>query len=128
MRPPAASAIVGVVRAAVDPATKSPIRGPPATTTVKTPCSRPRRLSGAATCSIVDRYAELIMSAAPLIAKKNTPSHSARVNPNASTDAAYTTTDTAMATPWRRTLPTQPENANAKRTRSPVLPGAGRPS
>ena len=44
--------------AAAEPATKSPILGPPATTTVKTPCSRPRRLSGAATCRIVERYAD----------------------------------------------------------------------
>ena len=42
--PPAASAIVGVVSAAVVPATKSPIRGPPATTTVNTPLQPPAQV------------------------------------------------------------------------------------
>ena len=45
-----------------DPAARSAKRGPPATTTTKTPCSLPRISSGAATCRIVDRNVALTMS------------------------------------------------------------------
>ena len=47
------------------PCTTSAIRGPPATTTMKTPCSRPRTASSAAVCSMLVRNAEEAMSAAP---------------------------------------------------------------
>ena len=53
--PPATQEKVAPATAAVAPARRSPSRGPPATTTMKTPCSRPRISSGAYTCRIVCR-------------------------------------------------------------------------
>ena len=63
------------------PARKSPARGPPATTTMNTPCSRPRIRSGAATCRIVERYAALTMSQAPDSARQTAPTQSSAVRP-----------------------------------------------
>ena len=52
-----------------DPAVTSPSRGPPATTTMNTPCSRPRNWSGEAACRIVIRNTALTASAAPASAR-----------------------------------------------------------
>src|SRR3954453_18680704 len=64
-RPPETTESCVPKAAATEPASTSPIRGPPVTTTMNTPCSRPRRASGVATCRIVLRKMALTMSAGP---------------------------------------------------------------
>ena len=51
--------------AAAGPCHRSASRGPPATTTMNTPCIRPRISSVATVCSIEDRYTELTRSPGP---------------------------------------------------------------
>ena len=75
-------ATVTEVAVASAPARRSPRRGPPATTTMNTPCIRPRISSGAAICSIDVRRTALTMSAAPATARQTTASQSAGANPN----------------------------------------------
>ena len=67
------------IRSATAPPSSSPTRGPPATTTMNTPCSRPRIRSGAADCRIVVRNTALTASDAPANAIANSAPHSAWV-------------------------------------------------
>ena len=55
---------------ATDPARTSARRGPPVTTTMFSPNSRPRISSGAAACRMLERNTALIRSAAPASARK----------------------------------------------------------
>ena len=71
----------GPKTAAAGPCHRSASRGPPATTTMNTPCMRPRISSVATVCSIDDRYTELTRSPAPATARHSTASHSGRVRP-----------------------------------------------
>ena len=73
-RPPEITEKPVPARAAAPPASMSPSRGPPATTTMKTPESRPCMPSGTACCSIVERNTALIVSEAPATARKKRPS------------------------------------------------------
>src|SRR4051795_5417644 len=95
--------------AATDPASTSPIRGPPVTTTMNTPCNRPRNASGVATCRIVLRKIALTMSAAPAMPSRSNASHSTLVNPNSAMEPPQMTTETRTAKPCRRTRPAQPD-------------------
>ena len=79
--PPDTIATVTDAALASAPARRSPSRGPPATTTMNTPCIRPRISSGAAICSIDVRSTALTMSAAPATARQSTASHSAGREP-----------------------------------------------
>ena len=73
------------------------MRGPPATTTMKTPCNRPRTSSSAASCSIVERNAAEAMSAAPATIRPTRHSHSQMpIAPSAKLAARP---DTVMPTP-----------------------------
>src|SRR6201995_1593097 len=59
----------GEASAATPPDSTSPMRGPPATTRLKTELTRPRIRSGVSTCIIVERQTALTESAAPARAK-----------------------------------------------------------
>ena len=65
------------------PASMSPSRGPPATTTTKTPCSRPRRWSGVAACRMVVRKTPLTGSATPASPAQRRPATARRLAPSA---------------------------------------------
>ena len=108
--PPLTTDTIGPNAAATPPASTSPSRGPPATTTMKTPDSRPRSASGVAVCRIVLRNTALTMSAAPATASSTTPSHSIRAKPNPVIASPHTTIATSTASPCRCTRPSQPPN------------------
>ena len=88
--PPAVAAAPGPYTAAAGPCQRSASRGPPATTTMNTPCIRPRISSVATVCSIDDRYTELTRSPAPATARHSTASQSEWVRPNRATPAPHT--------------------------------------
>jgi hypothetical protein len=95
-------------RLATVPDSRSPSRGPPATTTMNTPCMRPCISSGAACCRIVERNTALTMSAAPAAASSSTPTHSVVVRPNAVIATPQATIASSTARPCRLTRPNQP--------------------
>ena len=108
------------IRSATTPPRNSPSLGPPATTTMKTPCKRPRIRSGAADCRIVVRKTALTASHAPATAMANSEAHSAwsSVNHSPAPSSAtprplmptpHPTMLTMIATPCRRTDPSRPE-------------------
>ncbi|WAL74506.1 hypothetical protein OU787_25245 [Kitasatospora sp. YST-16] len=100
---------VGVVREETVPDSKSPRRGPPATTTMKTPWRRPRISSGAATCIIVLRKIIETVSAQPAAASRSRPSGRLRTSPKAAMARPQAATEVRTATPWRWMRPIQPE-------------------
>src|SRR5262249_19899354 len=110
-RPPATQEGVAPPAAASMPARASPSRGPPVTTTMNTPCSRPRSWSGAYTCSIVCRYTAETRSAAPAAASSSTAGHSERARPAAATVRPQAITAAPSASPCRRTRPIHPEDS-----------------
>ncbi|SKN79061.1 Uncharacterised protein [Mycobacteroides abscessus subsp. bolletii] len=92
---------------------KSATRGPPATTTVNTPCKRPRTSSVATDCRIVVRKAADTMSAMPPITRNTSDSHSSgacAVSPKPTIASPHTTMLTTTARPWRSIRWNQPEN------------------
>ena len=108
------------IRSATAPPSSSPTRGPPATTTMNTPCSRPRIRSGAADCRIVVRKTALTASAAPANAIATSAPHSAWVGvshaagaeqatPRPTMPTPQPTMLTMIARPWRRTAPSRPD-------------------
>ena len=116
---PAETAVAGApATAATPPWRVSAMRGPPATTTMKTPWSRPRTSSSAASWSIVERNAAEAMSAAPAIIRPTRHSHSqtpiapsARLaaTPETVMPAPQMTIATMTEKPWRVARETQPE-------------------
>ena len=98
--PPDTTEIVGVNHVATRPASKSPRRGPPATTKMKIWDILPRRLSGVSSCVIVFRKIAEITSAAPASARKNSASARwAPTRPNAVMAAPHATTAQMTAVP-----------------------------
>ena len=96
------------------PVISSPRRGPPATTTTNTPCSRPRRWSGVADCRIEPRKTPESESAAPPTAMHSAARANASVRrgspsgrdcahhttpPNAATAAPHTRIETYTPQP-----------------------------
>ena len=83
--------------AAATPWATSPMRGPPATTTMNTPCRRPRRWSGVADCRMVVRKSmdtESMTPAATRVAQASTRGQA--VSDPAPPDARSTTAPNAM--------------------------------
>ena len=104
--------------AALAPCTTSAIRGPPATTTMKMPCSRPRTESSAALWSMLVRNAAEAMSAAPPMVSITSATISIRccqydASPTASPKPAIAKPQIRMQTitarPCASTRETQPE-------------------
>ena len=91
------------------PCSRSAIRGPPATTTMNTPCIRPRISSVAAVWRIALRNTMLIMSAAPPMARNTTASHSASARPNPTMATPHATIETTTPMPCRVTLDVHPD-------------------
>ncbi|MCB5281515.1 hypothetical protein BJQ89_01260 [Arthrobacter sp. ES1] len=109
------------------PASMSPTLGPPATTTMNTPCKRPRRWSGAEACRMVVRKTALTESAMPASPQHRAAGSSHHVTPPAPEFPASTTTrpkpaieapqpitDQTTAVPCRRTAPSGPEKRPAR--------------
>ena len=107
--PPDTIATVTATALARAPARRSPSRGPPATTTMKTPCIRPRISSGAASCSIDERSTALTMSPAPATARNSTASHSESRQAEADDRHAPHRDRASTTAPCRSTRDTQPE-------------------
>ena len=84
-RPPETTETVGLNAAATNPASTSPIRGPPATTVMWMPDSRPRRSSGTVSCRIVERNTAETTSAPPATARHK---HATTIRSPASPNAA----------------------------------------
>ena len=93
---------------ATAPASRSPSRGPPATTAICTPISRPRIPSGPANWMIVFRKTAEITSAQPATASSGSAAHSHGTRPNPAIAAPHTMTAKITARPCRRIRPTQP--------------------
>src|SRR5699024_9297509 len=118
--PPPDAATAVPTDAAATPCATSPTRGPPATTTMNTPWSRPRISSVAESSRIAWRNAAEIMSTAPPNASAASASHSHQADPSGvatPTTAPKTTmatphsaTHTSTARPCRRTRGIHPEN------------------
>jgi len=106
--PPETTDTVSPKAFATAPASRSPSRGPPATTAVCTPISRPRIPSGPANWMIVLRNTAENTSAAPATASSSRASGSQRATPKAVIDAPQASTATTTERPCRLTRPTQP--------------------
>ena len=106
--PPDTTDTVSPKALATAPASRSPRRGPPATTAICTPISRPRIPSGPANWIIVLRNTADSTSAQPAIASSTRAAGSQRTMPNPVIAAPQTSTAAMTASPWRRTRPTQP--------------------
>ncbi|HEU5385790.1 MAG TPA: hypothetical protein VFV73_07800 [Streptosporangiaceae bacterium] len=87
--------------AATEPASRSPIRGPPVTTAIWSPASRPRSESGTASWMIVLRKTAEITSAHPAAASSSRAAGSQRTRPNPVMAAPHAMTATITARPWR---------------------------
>jgi len=84
---------------ATAPASRSPSRGPPATTAIWTPCSRPRIESGAASWMIVLRNTADTTSAQPATASSRSASGRSRTTPKPAIAAPHTITAQITANP-----------------------------
>jgi hypothetical protein len=93
---------------ATTPASRSPSRGPPATTAICTPISRPRIESAAANWMIVLRNTADTTSAHPATASSTSATGSIRTTPNPAIASPQARTARITARPGRRTRPTQP--------------------
>ena len=117
-QPPPAAAVAVPTIAAEAPCTTSATRGPPATTTMKMPWSRPRSSSDAAVCSMLIRNAAEAMSAPP-------PTHQHQHAPRPASGVRHATAERPPARRRRRSRPwTAPRPG---RRRSPPGP-ARRPA
>ena len=106
--PPDTTDTVSPKAVATAPDSRSPSRGPPATTAICTPMSRPRIPSGPANWTMVFRKTAERTSAHPATASSTKASGSQCATPNKAIDAPQTRTATITAIPCRRTRPTQP--------------------
>ena len=84
------------------------MRGPPVTTAICRPDSRPRSASGTASWMIVLRNTAEITSAQPATASSARAAGSQDTSPKQVMAMPQVTTATMTARPWRRTRPTQP--------------------
>lgn len=92
------------------PCSRSAMRGPPATTTVNTPCIRPRMSSVAAAWRIVPRKTIETMSATPARARKATAHHRLRLSPNPVMATPQAITAAMTIRPWRRAREKVPDS------------------
>ena len=93
---------------ATAPASRSPIRGPPVTTAICRPASRPRSASGTVSWMIVLRNTAEMTSAQPATASSTRAAGSHATSPKPVMAAPHTMTATITARPWRWTRLTQP--------------------
>jgi hypothetical protein len=108
-RPPETTEKVSLLKpVATAPDSRSPIRGPPATTAICTPASRPRSSSGTASWTIVLRNTAEITSAQPAAASSTSAAGSQRTSPKPVMAAPHAMTATMTASPCRWTRLTQP--------------------
>jgi hypothetical protein len=106
--PPETTDTVSPKAVATAPASRSPRRGPPATTAICTPIRRPRIPSGPANWMIVLRNTADSTSAQPATASSSRASGSQCATPNAVIAAPQVSTASTTARPCRLTRPTQP--------------------
>src|SRR5262249_20940185 len=108
-RPPSTTEAIGVSRTATMPDSKSPRRGPPVTTRMWMPGSRPRRSSGTESLSIDPRNTAETTPPPPATARNSSASHNAPVaSPNPAMQTPQIPTAISVASPCRRTRPTHP--------------------
>ena len=106
--PPEITEVTGLKAAATAPDSASPIRGPPVTTAICTPISRPRRASGTLSWRIVLRNTAEMTSAQPATASSTSAAGSQRARPKQVIAAPHTRTAMMTARPCRRTRWTHP--------------------
>ena len=120
--PPETTDTVSPKAVATAPASRSPRRGPPATTAICTPISRPRIPSGPANWMIVFRNTADSTSAQPATASSSSASGSQCATPNPAIDAPQTST----AHDDREPLPPDPADpAAGQRAEQRAGPGRG---
>ncbi len=93
------------------PCSTSASRGPPATTTVKTPCIRPRISSVAADSRMAPRNTIDTMSATPAAARNATAIHRFVLRPKPATATPQAATAPRTMSPWCRAREKVPEKS-----------------
>src|ERR1700748_3760108 len=109
--PPETTENRGPAAPATAPDSRSPTRGPPVTTRVKTEDIRPRLRSGVTVWLMVVRHTALTESAAPATASRAAAGHSDPMSPASATAAPQTATAQMTITPSRRAWLIQPVNS-----------------
>ena len=125
--PPLTALNTGLVSAATLPASRSPRRGPPETTTKLTALSRPSKASGTFWSRIVPRKTALTMSAAPATPSNTAPSSSERLTLKPAIEPPHTATDASTPSPDVAHAPAVRRTRHRRIRRSQALHRAARP-